>query len=125
MVDVICDSSFLIQLCTKRIKNIDNLDVEIGQLKFVVPTTVKQELEKLCNIPSKKQKVLTTIEKIKKFPHVQLSGNFADDIILSYIKKEGGMVATMDKELKLKVKKLGGSVISISNDKIVLESSKI
>jgi len=43
----------------------------------------------------------------------------------SYIKKQGGIVATMDKELKLIIKKLGGSILSISNNKIVLESSKV
>ena len=31
----------------------------------------------------------------------------------------------MDRELKLGIKKEGGSVISISNNKIVLESSKV
>ncbi|MEK6817844.1 MAG: twitching motility protein PilT, partial [Thermoproteota archaeon] len=30
MVEVICDTSFLIHLATRRIKNIDNIDVEIG-----------------------------------------------------------------------------------------------
>ncbi|MGB1428855.1 MAG: twitching motility protein PilT, partial [Nitrosopumilus sp.] len=30
MVEVICDTNFLIHLATRRIKNIDNLDTEIG-----------------------------------------------------------------------------------------------
>jgi len=29
LVEVICDTNFLIHLATKRIKNIDNLDMEI------------------------------------------------------------------------------------------------
>jgi rRNA-processing protein FCF1 len=32
------------------------------------------------------------------------------------------MVATMDRELKSKIKEVGGSVLSIHNDKIVLEN---
>jgi hypothetical protein len=34
-------------------------------------------------------------------------------------------VATIDAELKLRIKKSGGSVLSIASDKIVLESSKL
>ena len=54
MVEVICDTSFLIHLATRRIKNIDNLDVEIGSISFVVPEVVKNELMKLQNNPEKK-----------------------------------------------------------------------
>ena len=48
MVEVICDTNFIIQLATKRIKNLDNINMEIGQLTFVVPQAVKNELTKLC-----------------------------------------------------------------------------
>ena len=53
MVEVICDTNFLIHLATRRIKNIDNLDVEIGQITFVVPEVVKNELSKLAKSPKK------------------------------------------------------------------------
>jgi len=54
LVEVICDTNFLIHLATRRIKNIDNLDVEIGQITFVVPQVVKNELSKLAKKPRKK-----------------------------------------------------------------------
>ena len=57
MVEVICDTNFLIHLATRRIKNIDNLDVEIGSISFVVPEVVKNELVKLQEIPEKNQEV--------------------------------------------------------------------
>jgi rRNA-processing protein FCF1 len=44
---------------------------------------------------------------------------------VSYVKKNGGIVATIDGELKNRIKKNGGSILSVSNDKIVLESSKL
>jgi hypothetical protein len=34
-------------------------------------------------------------------------------------------VATIDAELKSRIKQSGGSVLSVSNDKIVLEPSKL
>jgi len=122
LVEVICDSSFLIHLATKKIKNIDNLETEIGQIQFIVPDVVRKELQRLCKNKSKRQAVLSTLDFIKKLDILQISGNFADESLISYVKKHGGIIATVDKELKNKIKKLGGSIISLSNDRIVLES---
>jgi len=41
------------------------------------------------------------------------------------VEKNGGIVATIDTELKMRIKNSGGSILSVSNDKIVLESSKL
>ncbi len=122
MVEVICDSSFLIHLATKKIKNMDNLDTEIGQIQFIVPDVVRKELQRLCENKSKRQAVLLTLDFIKKLKTLQISGNYADESLVSYVRENGGIIATVDKELKNKVKELGGSIISLSNDRIVLES---
>jgi len=122
LVEVICDSSFLIHLATKKIKNIDNLETEIGEIQFIVPDVVRKELQRLCENKSKRQAVLLTLDFIKKLKILQISGNYADESLVSYVRENGGIIATVDKELKNKVKELGGSIISLSNDKIVLES---
>lgn len=122
MVEVICDTNFLIHLANKRIKNIDNLDVEIGQITFVVPEVVINELSKLLKIPKKKNDVLSTLDYIKKFKTISITGSFADKELLDYVSKNNAIIATMDKELKKEIKKYGSSIISVSNDKIVLES---
>ena len=44
-----------------------------------------------------------------------------DDALVSYVKKNGGIVATIDSELKKRIKENGGSVISLASDRIVLE----
>ena len=125
MVDVICDTSFLIHLATNRIKNLSTIDTEIGSIRFIVPNIVTMELKKLLDDEEKKNAAILTLDYIKSFQTVSLNGSFADAALQSYVKKQGGIVATMDKELKLAIKKLGGSVLSISNNKIVLESSKV
>jgi hypothetical protein len=122
LVEVICDTSFLIHLATKRIKNIDRLDVEIGPITFVVPQVVKNELSELAKKPDKKQDVELTQEYIKNFKIVPISGTFADKGLLDYVLKNRIIVATMDKELKKQIKNNGSSVMSFSNNKIVLES---
>ncbi len=122
MVDVICDTSFLIHLATKKIKNINNIETEIGQINFVIPDTVKNELEKLCTNENKKLEAMATLNFIKNLRTIPISGNYADDAIVSYVKEHGGMIATMDKELKNKAKSLGSSIITFSSDRIILDS---
>ena len=123
MVEVICDTNFLIHLATRRIKNIDNLDVEIGQITFVVPQVVKNELSELEKNPKKTLDIQTTLNYIKNFKIIPILGTFADKELLDYVSKNKAIVATMDKELKRQIKNLGSSIMSLSNDRIVLESS--
>ena len=122
LVEVISDTSFLIHLATHRITNISDLETEIGNLSFVVPEIVKKELEHLSEDPDKNTVALQTLEHIKNFKTNSITGKTADLGILDFVEKNGGMVATMDRELKTKIKDAGGSVLSMHNDKIVLEN---
>ena len=122
MVEVICDTSFLIHLSTRKIKNLDSVNTEIGQIQFVVPSAVLNELKKLSKTQEKKQDAITALEFAQNLKTIEISGKFADQAIIEHVKKHGGITATMDKELKNKIKSLNGSVMSFSNDKIVLES---
>jgi len=122
LVEVICDTNFLIHLATNRIKNLDNLDIEIGQITFVVPQVVKNELSELEKNSEKKQQIQSTLNYIKNFKTIPIPGSFADKEILDYVSKNKVIVATMDKELKKQIKKNGSSIMSFSNNKIVLES---
>ncbi len=122
MVEVICDTNFLIHLATRRIKNIDNLDVEIGKITFVVPQVVKNELSELAKNPKKIQDIQSTLNYIKNFKTIPIIGTFADKELLDYVSNNKVIVATMDKELKKQIKNHGSSIMSFSNDRIVLES---
>jgi len=122
LVDVICDTSFLIQLATKKIKNINSFETEIGQIQLVVPQVVKNELERLSKDKKKKHEIISTLNLINKLKQIPISGNYADESLISYVKEHGGIIATMDKELKTKIKSIGASIITLSNDRIVLDS---
>ena len=122
MIDVICDTSFLIHLATKKIKNLDSINVEIGEFQYVIPLVVMDELKRLSKIPDKEEDIRKTLEFVRTLKTVPISGKVADYAITGHIKKHGGIVATIDKDLKNKIKRLGGSIMSFSNDKIVLES---
>ena len=122
MVEVICDTNFLIHLATRRIKNIDNLDMEIGSISFIVPEVVKNELIKLQEISEKNQEITITLNFIKFFKTISINGTYADQELINHVKNTQSIIATMDRKLKNKIKQLGSSILSIHNDKIVLES---
>lgn len=100
----------------------DKLDVEIGQITFVVPQVVKNELYELAKNPEKNKEIQSTLNYIKNFKIIPISGTFADKELLDYVSNNKVIVATMDKELKKRIKNHGSSIMSFSNDKIVLES---
>ena len=122
LVNAISDTSFLIHLATHRITNLSDLETEIGRIEFIVPDIVIQELKHLSEDKEKNKISTVTLDFIKDFKTNSITGKTADLGILDFVEKNGGMVATMDRELKSKIKDVGGSILSIHNDKIVLEN---
>ena len=57
MVKVICDTSFLMILASKNIKNISNLETELGTIEFIVPDMVVEELGKISQSTNLKKKL--------------------------------------------------------------------
>ena len=94
MVEIICDTNFLIHLATKRIKNIDNLDMEIGSISFIVPEVVKNELVKLQEIPEKNQEITVTLNFIKNFKVISINGTYADQELINYVKNNRSIIGT-------------------------------
>ena len=122
MVEVICDTNFLIHLATKRIKNLDKIICDIGSIQFLVPNVAYHELKKLQTNLNKQNDIKITLEYIKKFERIQIDGTYADKEIVKYVKNNHSFIGTMDKELKKKVKALGSSIISFQNNNLILES---
>jgi len=56
---------------------------------------------------------------------MKISGNSVDDALVEYVKKNGGIIATIDAELKKRIRENDGSILSVANNRIILESSKI
>jgi hypothetical protein len=96
--------------------------MEIGSISFIVPEVVKNELIKLQEIPEKNQEIIVTLNFIKKLKTISINGNYADQELINYVKNNRSIIGTMDKKLKNKIKQLGSSILSIHNDKIILES---
>jgi len=54
VVEIICDSSFLMILASRRIKNISSIETEIGSIEYVIPDMVVKELERITMDNKKK-----------------------------------------------------------------------
>ena len=109
-------------LATKKIRNLEKIYEEIGNISYVVPEVVKTELYQLRMIPEKRYDIDKTLEFIKNFKTIPISGKYADQKILEFVQKNKSIIATLDKELKKQIKSCGGFVMSLSNNKIILEN---
>ena len=118
----------MIHLATRRIRNIDRIPEEIGELIFLVPCVVLDELKYMSkHNATKRADAKQTLSYIEKFTTISIgeSGTVsADDAIISYAQKHDGniTVATMDRHLKQILVGYGCAIMSFSNDNVVLES---
>lgn len=112
---------------SKKIKNLSTLETDIGIIEFVVPDMVIEELHKISRQDNLKKKISTegALQLVQNFKKIKISGNTVDEALVSYVKTHGGIIATVDIDLKKRIKKFGGSVLSFTNDRIILEPSKI
>lgn len=104
-----------------RIHNMELLDSQIGQIRFVVPSVVISELDRLCSNEAKSMQARAALDCCSKMPVLDMDGKYADDAILERIDNAGGLVATQDRELKSRVRARGGGIITIHDNKIILE----
>lgn len=58
---------------------------------------------------------------ISGFKKLKITGKSVDNALVAYVNKFGGIIATVDVKLKGAIKKNGGSVLSLANDRIIME----
>ena len=122
MVDIICDTSFIMVLASKPLKKLDVLENNIGGINFVVPSIVIDELNRLVNTASAKRAnaAKLALEVAKKFKTVELQGGSADETIMDYASKYRCYVATIDNVLKNKLMSNGIDVITLVQDNVIV-----
>lgn len=120
-------------VATARIRNEATVDTEIGELRYVVPPAAMAELGRLRREgePARAAAAAAALDYIGRRAAVAeprggaaAAGGAAtaDEAIVAYVRAGAAtIVATMDAELKRAVKRAGGSVLSVSGDRIVLE----
>lgn len=125
---VLCDTSFLMVLVSKPIKNVGRVESQLGRLDFLVPDIVIGELERLQGKAGPKRSTLakTAIELTKvKFKVVPVAhAQHVDDSIMEYAAREKCAVATIDTNLRRRLIANEILVLTLNQDKLIVANPK-
>jgi uncharacterized protein len=112
-------------LVSTPVKRMEKIESEIGRLSFLIPDIVIEELKRLeGRSGSKRSQIAKTAIEIShsKFRIVELPKyRQVDDAILEFAKTSKCAVATLDKNLKNKLRKHNILVISLSNNRLIID----
>jgi len=120
-LDVILDTSFLLELVSKPIKRLDELEAELGKVEFIVLEPTVRELRRLTSkLGVKARRASAALNYVKNLRVVDLDDKklSTDSAILYYALKHGAAVATIDRELRGRLKEEGVVVITLREDSV-------
>ena len=120
-MDVILDTSFLLELVSKPIKRLDELEAELGKVEFIVLEPTVRELRRLTSkLGVKARRASAALNYVKNLRVVDLDDKklSTDSAILYYALKHGAAVATIDRELRGRLKEEGVVVITLREDSV-------
>jgi rRNA-processing protein FCF1 len=144
MVDIICDTSFLMVLVSTPIKQLERIEAHLGRLNFLVPDIVIDELRRLekragpkrsiaartaIDLSLSRFKVINLIpaggEKEKEKEKESIAKSVpkpvqVDDYIANYAVTNRCPVATIDIRLRNRLLSGGTLVLTLSKNKLVV-----
>lgn len=127
-MDILCDTSFLMVLVSKPIKQVAKIESQLGRLDFIVPDIVKGELERLAEKAGPKRSTLakTALELSKsKFKTVAVAkARHVDDSIIEYAIGHKCAVATIDTNLRRRLIASEVLVLTLSRDRLIVANPK-
>jgi rRNA-processing protein FCF1 len=126
---VLCDTSFLMVLVSKPIKQLAKIESQIGGLDFLVPDIVEGELERLVENAGPKRSGLakTALELARtKFKMVAVApAKHVDDSIVQYAIANKCAIATIDTNLRRRLLANEVPVLTLSKDSLIIANPKI
>ena len=126
---VLCDTSFLMVLVAKPIKNIERVEHELGHLEFIVPDVVIDELKRLEGKAGPKRATLAKTALAlagSKFKTVKAPrAVHVDDSIVEYSTREKCAVATIDTNLRRRLIANEVLVITLSRDRLTVANPNL
>jgi rRNA-processing protein FCF1 len=128
-MQVLCDTSFLIVLVSKPLKQVAKIESQLGRLDFLVPDIVEGELEQLArNAGPKRSGLARTALEISraKFRTVAVAPTkHVDDSIVEYAMANKCTVATIDTNLRRRLIANKVLVLSLSKDNLIIANPKL
>ncbi|TLY01381.1 MAG: hypothetical protein E6K92_08595 [Thaumarchaeota archaeon] len=127
-MDILCDTSFLMVLVSKPIKQVARVESLLGRLDFLVPDIVRSEIERLVEKAGPKRSTLakTALELAKsKFKTVAVGkARHVDDSIIEYAVAHKCAVATIDTNLRRRLIATEVLVLTLSRDRLIVANPK-
>jgi uncharacterized protein len=127
-MEILCDTSFLMVLVSKPIKQVAKIEAQLGRLDFLVPDIAQGELERLTEKAGPKRSTLakTALELARtKFKTVKVAkARHVDDSIIDYAVKHRCAVATIDTILRRRLIASEILVLTLSKDRLIVANPK-
>jgi rRNA-processing protein FCF1 len=128
-MQVLCDTSFLMVLVSKPLKQFAKIESQLGRFDFLVPDIVEGELEKLAENAGPKRSGLarTALEIARaKFRTVAVApAKHVDDSIVEYAMANKCTVATIDTNLRRRLIANDVLVLTLSKDNLIIANPKL
>jgi len=120
-----CDTSFIIALVSNPVKCVDKIESEVGNLEFIVPTFVLDELLSIKRKSGpKKSMIADTAMRISKMKFeikdIGKSKNVDNDILEYVSKNRKFAVATLDNKLLNRLIMADVITITLSKNKMII-----
>jgi rRNA-processing protein FCF1 len=128
-MDILCDTSFLMVIVSKPIKQVARVESQFGRLDFLVPDIVQGELERLVETAGPKRSTLAKTALVlakAKFRTVAVAkARHVDDSIIEYAGKHDCAVATIDTNLRRRLIANEVLVLTLSRDRLIVANPKL
>ena len=128
-MEILCDTSFLMVLVSKPIKQVAKIESQLGRLDFLVPDIVQDELVRLAEKAGPKRSTLarTALELAEtKFKTVVVAkARHVDDSIIEYAVKHKCAVATIDTNLRRRLIANEVLVLTLSRDRLIVANASL
>ncbi|SRR5581483_5742593 len=129
-MEVLCDTSFLMVIVSKPIKQLGKIEAQLGRLDFIVPDIVIGELERLIEKAGPKRSTLAKtaleVSRVKKFKVVPVTkAQHVDDSIIEYAVEHKCAVATIDTALRRRLIVNEVLVLTLSKDRLIVANPKL
>jgi len=121
-VKVALDTNMLLAAEQFKVRLIEEIESKLPKARIVIPNQVITELEKLAGRSKKLEKQVKIARQIIKnweVKQVEVKASNADKALLT-LAKQGFIIATNDRELRKKVKKVFGKCLILRKKKYLI-----